>query len=128
MKVLIGLKGFFKLKQLNNGENNSNYHNAKFDALFDKMRVTEAQPERLSYIQEMVNILQEDLPWFAGFYPKSFGLYHSWVRVGKPSGIADNNLKYGRIKPELRAKQRKLWNLPATKRLFAVVEVKSTYP
>lgn len=96
----------------NGGENAVNYQNLAYDTLFEKMRTMEDTPERLRVIQEMVDILHQDTPWIWGFYPKSFLLRQGWVSIGKPSGVANNTLKYTKIDPALRAKQRVLWNQP----------------
>lgn len=102
------------------GENITNYENPEFDALFEKMRSLKDGPERLDIIKKMIAILNQDLPWIYGFYPKSFALYHQWNSVSKPGGLVHNNLKYVSVKPELRAELRKLWNQPITWPLFIV--------
>jgi ABC-type transport system substrate-binding protein len=94
------------------GENMVNYQNPEYDRLFEKMRSMEDSPERLDIIQKMINILEADMPWIWGFHAKSYALYQSWVRIGKPSNVANNILKYSRIDPILRAQQRVLWNQP----------------
>lgn len=94
------------------GENKTNYSNPVYDRLFEKMRTLEDGPERLQVIAEMVKILQNDSPWVWGFFPKSFGLYQNWMRITKPSGIVNNNLKYINIYPEIRNKNRLAWNQP----------------
>lgn len=94
------------------GENTSNYSNPKFDALFEKMRVLKDGEERLALIRQMINILNEELPWIYGFYPKSFALYHAWTDPSKPSGLVHNSLKYVSVNPALRAEQQENWNKP----------------
>lgn len=94
------------------GENTVNYSNPNYDELFLKMRVLPDGAERLQIIQQMIDILQKDVPWIWGFYPKSFGLYQDWMRISKPSGLINNTLKYAKINPILRAEQRLKWNQP----------------
>jgi len=94
------------------GENNVNYKNPEFDKLFEKMRMLPDGPLRLEIIRKMIELLQIDTPWIWGFYPKSFALYHSWMKVGKPSGIINNTLKYANLDPNLRARLRMAWNKP----------------
>ena len=103
------------------GENWSNYQNPKYDKLFEQMRTMNDTPERKAVIQEMVDIVLKDAPWVWGFYPKSFALYHEWVRIGKTSGVAHNTLKYARINPALRAKDQRLWNQPMLWPLGAIL-------
>lgn len=96
----------------NGGENMVNYNNPAYDTLFEKMRVMPDGSARLAIIRSMIAILEKDMPWIWGFHAKSFVLYQDWVRINKPSSVANNTLKYTRIDPKLRAKQRVLWNRP----------------
>jgi len=63
-------------------------------------------------IDKMIAILNEDSPWIWGYFPQAFSLSHDWVKPGKPNTMVSNILKYAKIDPELRAKQRLLWNKP----------------
>ena len=95
-----------------NGENAANYENPEFDHLFGLMKNMPNGPKRLSIIRDMVRIAQKDAPWLWGMHPKSFSLYHSWLHNVKPNVMANNTLKYKRIDPLLRAKERVEWNRP----------------
>ena len=95
-----------------NGENISNYANFAYDKLFEKMKTMEEGKEKLKIIQQMVGILQNDVPWIGGFYPSTYVLQHQWFQVGKPSEIINNTLKYIKIDPVLRIQKRLLWNKP----------------
>lgn len=97
---------------LSSGENKTNYQNAEYDSLFERMRVLDDGPERLAIIADMIKILQRDAPAVWGFYPKSFALYQGWTRVTKPSNIINNTLKYFNIYPETRASKQHAWNKP----------------
>jgi len=94
------------------GENTSNYVNAEFDALFERMKNVPNSPERLKIIHRMVDIVRRDLPWLGGFHPVSYGLAHPWMMNGKPNNMARNNLKYVRVDVERRAALRRAWNQP----------------
>lgn len=94
------------------GENGANYDNAEYNALFEKMRTLHDTPERQAIIKKMIDIVRVDTPWIWGFYPKAYALRHNWVRIGKPSAVANNTLKYMRIDTVLRAKERAMWNQP----------------
>ncbi len=94
------------------GENASNYQNAEFDRLFDRMKSMPNGPERQAVIDRMVEIVRHDAPWVWSFFPKEYGLRHAWVRNRKPHSIANNGLKYQRIDPELRARMQRDWNKP----------------
>lgn len=92
------------------GENTVNYDNPEYDALFEKMRSLKDGPERLAIISQMLKILNDDMPWAYGYYPKSFALYHAWTSISKPSSLVQNILKYVSVNPCLRAEQQKSWN------------------
>lgn len=94
------------------GENAANYNNPEFDKLFLKFKSMGTNPARVTIIAEMLAVLREDLPWIWGYYPRAYGLHHGWQNKTKPSGVANNTLKYVKIKSELRAQQRMLWNKP----------------
>lgn len=94
------------------GENVTNYQNPEYDKLFEKMRLLSDGPERLSTIAQMITILNRDQPCVWGFYPKAYALHHQWVKVGNPSGIINNTMKYFRVDPDIRAKYRLAWNKP----------------
>jgi ABC-type transport system substrate-binding protein len=102
------------------GENASNYANAAYDALFDRMKGLPNGPERRAVIDRMLEILRRDAPWVWGFYPKAFGLHHAWYRNTKPHLMANNTLKYRRIDAEQRARLRQAWNAPVTWPLYLI--------
>jgi len=95
-----------------NGENAANYKNGEFDRLFEQMKSMKNGPKRQVVIDRMTEILREDAPWVFGFHPKDFVLYHDWYYNAKPNLMANNTLKYKRIDPELRERQREAWNHP----------------
>ncbi len=94
------------------GENASNYTNAEFDTLFERMKNMENGPARREIIDRMVEIARRDAPWVWGFHPKSFALFHSWYYNVKPNLMANNTLKYKRISPDVRREKREQWNRP----------------
>jgi oligopeptide transport system substrate-binding protein len=94
------------------GENASNYRNAEFDRLFDRMKDMENGPERQAIIERMIAITREDAPWLWGFHPKRFTLTQSWYRNFKSNLMANNALKYRRIDAARRATLQAEWNRP----------------
>jgi len=94
------------------GENAANYNNPEFDALFVRMKNMENSPERQEIIDRMVEILRRDAPWAWGFFPKAVSLHHDWYKNVKPNLMANNTLKYKRLEPNLRDRQRRQWNPP----------------
>lgn len=94
------------------GENASNYRNAEYDRLFDRMKHMANGPERQAIIDRMVDLLRHDAPWVWSYFPKDYTLHHGWVFNRKPNQIANNGLKYQRLDPALRAQRRAEWNPP----------------
>ncbi len=94
------------------GENASNYKNEKFDELFNLMKSMSNSPERQDIINQMVEIVRKDAPWLWGYHPVGFSLHHDWYSNAKPNLMANNTLKYKRIKPKVRAEKRSEWNKP----------------
>jgi len=92
------------------GENSTNYSNAEYDQLFDKMKDLDDTPERAALIKRMIEITQEDAPLLNGWSEEFGGAYHQWVYNGKPSNIIRDQLAYLRIDPALRQAQIKAWN------------------
>jgi len=113
-----------------NGENAANYDNPDFNKLFEQMKNMENGPERQAIIDKMVDIVRQDGPWIWGLHPKKFALFHAWYHNAKPNEMANNELKYLRIDPQLRARMREAWNPPILwpLGLLAVVLVLSAVP
>ncbi|MBS0357878.1 MAG: peptide ABC transporter substrate-binding protein, partial [Proteobacteria bacterium] len=84
----------------------------EFDTLFLKMKNMPNGPERLAVIKQMLEIVRNDSPWVWGYHPESLVLLHNWVSPQKINAIYSDTLKYMRIDPKERAKQRLLWNKP----------------
>jgi ABC-type transport system substrate-binding protein len=92
------------------GENSSNYANAEFDQLFDRMKDLDDTPERAAMIGKMIEITQEEMPMLYGWSEEFGGAYHQWVSNGKPSNIIRDALPYLRIDTQLRSSKIKEWN------------------
>ena len=103
------------------GENAANYANPAFDALFEKMSNMTDSPERLTIIEQMLDVLRTDAPWLFGFHPKQFSLYHDWYHNAKPNLMGRNTLKYRRIDVEKRNRSRQQWNQPVVWPLWGLV-------
>ena len=106
---------------LSKGQNYSNYENAEFDRLFEKMKSMPNNDERMALIRKMNEVVRADAPWVFAFNPKAYALYHSWYNNVKPNLMANNTYKYRRIDPESRAIQRKAWNKPILWPIYIVL-------
>jgi len=94
------------------GNNSTNYMNAEYDRLFDRMRVMPDGVERQKIIDQMVGILRHDAPWVFWFHPKTYSLQHGWLKNRKPGDIVRNGLKYQRVDVAAREAARERWNQP----------------
>src|SRR5512134_536558 len=105
------------------GENASNYENAEFDRLFERMKNMYNGPERQALIDRMVEVARRDAPWVWSLFPKDYTLHHEWVRNRKPNQMANNGLKYQRVDSALRSERRREWNQPVIWPAFALLAV-----
>jgi ABC-type oligopeptide transport system substrate-binding subunit len=92
------------------GENASNYENAEFDRLFERMKHMPNGDERQAIIDRMVEILRTDAPWVWSYFPVQYTLRHAWLYNAKPNALANNGLKYQRIDAQSREALRREWN------------------
>jgi len=74
-------------------------------------------------IKQMNEMVRADAPWVWALNPKGYSLYHSWYKNVKPNAMANNNLKYRRVEPELRAELRAQWNKPILWPIYLIVIV-----
>ena len=115
--LLYGPNSKFKF----DGENVSNYDNPEYNRLFDQMQNMDNSPERLQIIRQMKSILQRDAPWVFAYHRVNFGLYHEWLKNGKPNTTGYNTLKYKRIDSTLRAQRQEEWNQPVLWPIWSVI-------
>ncbi|HEX4843101.1 MAG TPA: ABC transporter substrate-binding protein, partial [Limnobacter sp.] len=94
------------------GENASNYANAEYDALFERMKTMPNTEERAAIIAQMTDLVQQDVPWLFAFVPQQYGLIHEWLGNVKPNDLARNDIKYKTIDTAKRDAARKAWNAP----------------
>jgi ABC-type transport system substrate-binding protein len=94
------------------GPNTANFSNARYDALFTKMKDLPNGDERLALIREMITVLEEERPWIELNFDESYSLIHSWTQNVKPTGLSIPTLKYRNLDPALRAGLRVAWNEP----------------
>lgn len=108
MFLLYGLNG----KVRHHGENAANYDSPRFNELFKKMEHMDNTGERLAIIRQMKKIVQHDAPWIGIWHPIGFGLYPEWFLNTKPNLMANNTVKYKRLRPDIREEYRKNRNKP----------------
>ena len=105
------------------GQNYSNYSNPVFDALFDQMKNMENGPQRMALIRQMNEIVRADAPWVWAYNPKGYSLYHGWYKNVKPNAMANNDIKYRRVEPEVRAQLREQWNKPILWPIYLLIVI-----
>jgi ABC-type transport system substrate-binding protein len=96
------------------GPNTANFCDARYDALFARMRALENGPERLAVIGEMRAILERERPWIELFHNEAYALYHGWLEHVKAFGMSFPMTKYRDLDPALRSARRAAWNEPVT--------------
>lgn len=105
------------------GENTANYNNPEYNSLYEKFMQVDDQTEKLALINEMIKILDKDVPWIWGFYPQQYSLYNPWYGFVARGSVINNFLKYISLDPKQRAELRKQWNSPTIWPVFIVVLV-----
>lgn len=101
-----------KVGSSSGGENASNYHNAEYDRLFERMMFLENGKEKQKVIDRMIEIVQNDAPWSFGYYPTSAAALHHWVKNSKPTEMVRNNIQYLRVDAKERMQKIAAWNHP----------------
>ncbi|MFY9178196.1 MAG: ABC transporter substrate-binding protein [Venatoribacter sp.] len=119
--LLYGPNG--QVKSGGSGVNASNYNNAEYNRLFDKMQLMEDSPERFNIITRMVKIMQHDAPWAAIWHPHSYVLNNAWVRNTKAHGISNTLLKFYDIDLPKRELKQQQWNKPVLWPLVVFIAV-----
>lgn len=87
------------------GPNSANYHNERYDQLYEKVSVMLDSTERRAMIREMIEISVEDCPQVYTFFPKSYTLSHQWYYNYRYRDVGQGYLKYHRIDSDQRIKQ-----------------------
>lgn len=99
-------------KVAHGGENAANYHNERYDRLFEEMKHQPNGSARQAVIDKMVALLQQDAPWIWGLSSESLLLSHDWMSPIKTNPFSYNTLKYREIDAPKRAALRAIWNKP----------------
>jgi len=76
------------------GPNSSNFENAEFDALYEKIRFMRNGPERFELFRRMSQIVKDEVPIFLRFNGVAFGMYQKNVRNLKRHMLLDKPYKY----------------------------------
>lgn len=79
------------------GPNASNWQNAKFDALYQKIADMSPGKAKDALVMEAEKIAFDDAVWSMLFFPRSFDLSHAWVKNYRPNDLINNDLKYLRV-------------------------------
>jgi len=79
------------------GPNSSQYENAEFDALFEKLRTLEDGAEKFELMKKMEEIVNKDLPWVMQYYSRNYILSHDYLKNYRYSDIISNYIKYLKI-------------------------------
>jgi oligopeptide transport system substrate-binding protein len=90
---------------IDKGTNNTNYRNAHFDSLYERVRVMQDSPERTALYADMARTLSEECPVLLTSEPENFVLYSDWGCNVKPHSIGNGFLKYRRIDLERRKRE-----------------------
>ena len=77
------------------GPNASNWKNKEFDDLYIKISLMSPSKKRLELIKRAEEIIfKEEAVWSMLFNPKSYNIYHAWVKNYYPNDLLQNSTKY----------------------------------
>ncbi len=99
-------------KSVSDGENQSNYQNPEYDALFRQMKTLSDGPQKQALIDKMVAILQKDAPWSWGYFPYASAAVQHWVYNSKPAVLLRDHGRYLRLDVDERRRAQAAWNKP----------------
>ncbi|MEJ0003406.1 MAG: ABC transporter substrate-binding protein [Pararobbsia sp.] len=103
------------------GNNETNYSNPEYDALYQRVKDLSDGPERQQVIDRMVAIAQQDAPWMFGEFPGGTRATQAWVSNVRPSTVVLDSVKYMRVDGPMRAARIAEWNRPRLWPLVLVV-------
>lgn len=84
------------------GPNTSNFSNAEFDKLYEKMAVMAPSRARTALIERMDAILQEEAPWAMGYDHQNYFLTQPWLLNYRGSELIQNRFKYLKVDPSVK--------------------------
>ena len=84
------------------GPNRSNYRNADFDVLYDRIRVMSHSDERTELYKKMAAMVVEDCPWIFAYQYLNVGLRHPWYKNYAMHAFPYGMEKYYRIDAKMR--------------------------
>lgn len=94
------------------GENNFNYANDDYDALYLKMLGLDDGPQKQAVIDRLVDIVRHDAPMMFGYNPAGAGAYQQWVGNAVPTQMVRNALQFYKVDASLRTEKQAEWNRP----------------
>ncbi|MDP4299399.1 ABC transporter substrate-binding protein [Leptothrix discophora] len=107
-------------KSRGDGENLSNYADARYDALFRQIQLLPDGPARQALIDQAVAIVQHDTPWAWGYISQGRAAWQGWVRNAGVPVLAKDQLRYLRLDTAQRARLLAQWNAPRWQAPLAV--------
>ncbi len=81
-------------KNASPGPNSSNWKNAEFDKLYEKVAAMTPSKERTELVRKAEQIAFDDAVWSMLYYPIRYDLFHAWVKNYRPNPLILNDLKY----------------------------------
>ncbi|MFH1262171.1 MAG: ABC transporter substrate-binding protein [Pseudomonadota bacterium] len=81
-------------KNASPGPNSTNFKNAEYDRLYERMRDLPDGPERLAVIARMVQIGHAETPMALFSHLIGYGIRQPWLKNYKPNPISQGNFEY----------------------------------
>jgi len=100
--------------------NSARYNNLVFDKLYLKLYKAKNAVEKSEIVAQIMEVLNEDMPWLFTFHPTTFGLFHHWYLNNKDHPLGHGLARYKRIDTKKRADYQKVYNKPMYIVLFGM--------
>ena len=85
------------------GPNDSNFDNAEYNKLYEKMALAPSSPARRKLVCELEKVIQEEAPWGYGFYENMYRLSNKWVKNFHTAELVFTKWKYVDVDQQVRA-------------------------
>jgi ABC-type transport system substrate-binding protein len=92
------------------GPNYANFHDSRYDGLYEKFITLEDGSERDLVIKQMMDILRKQAVWVWGTHGQTFYLLNDWIKASDFQSYVAGTLKYYQIFSNKRMQQWTKWN------------------
>ncbi len=94
------------------GPNAANFHNERFDRLYERAATMQDGPQRTKLYEEMARIVADEVPWVTRVHRIRQNLQQPWLKGFKYTELNYQYWRYADVDAELRRRLTRAWNRP----------------